>query len=87
MGSQDFVSGSYGHTFFFLDIMGSQDSITGPYGFTSFSWISWAVKDSVTGPYGHIFSFFRYHGHSRLRALVLFMATQSAPFSKIMGRQ
>ncbi|KAI8726539.1 hypothetical protein BgiBS90_038336 [Biomphalaria glabrata] len=32
MGSQDSVTGPYGHTSYFWIIMGSQDSVTGPYG-------------------------------------------------------
>ncbi|KAK6973235.1 hypothetical protein BgiMline_024432 [Biomphalaria glabrata] len=58
MGSKYSVTGPYGHTFFFPDIMGSQDFVTSTvYGYTiSFSEIM-GSKYSVTGPYGHTFSF------------------------------
>ncbi|KAI8784258.1 hypothetical protein BgiBS90_015874 [Biomphalaria glabrata] len=57
MGSQYSVTGPYGHTFSFLDIMGSQDSVSGPYG-QIFSFLDiMGSQDSVTGPYGHTFFF------------------------------
>ncbi|KAK0068247.1 hypothetical protein Bpfe_002263 [Biomphalaria pfeifferi] len=66
MGSQDFVTGPYGHTFFFPDIMCSQDSITSRivYGDTnSFSEIM-GSQYSVTSRtlYGDTISFFEIMG-------------------------
>ncbi|KAI8784259.1 hypothetical protein BgiBS90_015875 [Biomphalaria glabrata] len=81
MGSQDFVSGSYGHTFFFLDIMGSQDSITGPYGFTFFFLDIMGSQDSVTGPYG-TYSPFPISWAFKASSLVLFLWRHTSPFPR-----
>ncbi|KAI8726629.1 hypothetical protein BgiBS90_038305 [Biomphalaria glabrata] len=70
MGSQYSVTGPYGHTFSFLDIMGSQDSVSGPYG-QIFSFLDiMGSQDSVTGPYGHTF-FSWISLESRLRRLAI----------------
>ncbi|KAK0056013.1 hypothetical protein Bpfe_014414 [Biomphalaria pfeifferi] len=59
MGSQHSITGSYGHTFFFPDIMVSENSVTSciMYALQSLFSEYMGSQCSVTGLYGHIFSY------------------------------
>ncbi|KAI8726560.1 hypothetical protein BgiBS90_038357 [Biomphalaria glabrata] len=62
MGSQDSVTGPYGHTFFFLDIMGVKTPSTGHMATYSHFPISWAVKISSLVLFRRHNLLFRDHG-------------------------